>query len=145
LTLVEAAAGMIRHRGSLIVETDKEKMMAYVDGFVVAVPRARLDAYKEMARLGGTIWREYGALSFVECVEDDVKPGNVTSFPQAVQLEEGEVCVFSWITYASRADRDAITAKVMQDPRLERFMDPANMPFDGKRMIYGGFETMVEM
>jgi uncharacterized protein YbaA (DUF1428 family) len=119
--------------------------MAYVDGFVVAVPRAKLDAYKEMSRVGGTIWREHGALSFVECVEDDVKPGKLTSFPQAVKLEEGEVCVFSWITYASRADRDAINAKVMSDPRLESFMNPETMPFDGKRMIYGGFETIVEM
>jgi uncharacterized protein YbaA (DUF1428 family) len=120
-------------------------MMAYVDGFVLAVPRARLDAYKEMARLGGTIWREYGALSFVECVEDDVKPGKLTSFPQAVQLEEDEVCVFSWITYPSRAVRDEVTEKVMKDPRLESFMNPENMPFDGKRMIFGGFETIVEM
>jgi uncharacterized protein YbaA (DUF1428 family) len=89
--------------------------MAYVDGFVVAVPRDKLDAYKEMARLGGTVWREHGALSFTECVEDDVKPGKLTSFPQAVKLEEGEVCVFSWITYESRAARDAITEKVMRD------------------------------
>jgi len=119
--------------------------MAYVDGFVLAVPRDKLDAYKEMARVGGTVWREHGALSFVECVEDDVKPGTLTSFPQAVKLEEGEVCVFSWITYASRADRDAVTEKVMKDPRLTSMMDPENMPFDGKRMIYGGFQTIVEM
>lgn len=119
--------------------------MAYVDGFVVAVARDKLDAYKELSRLGGAVWREYGALSFVECVEDDVKPGKLTSFPQAVKLEEGEVCVFSWITYASRAERDAITAKVMKDPRLASMMDPETLPFDGKRMIYGGFETIVEM
>jgi len=119
--------------------------MAYVDGFVLAVPRDKLDAYKEMARVGGTVWREHGALSFVECVEDDVKPGKLTSFPQAVKLEEGEVCVFSWITYASRADRDRVTEKVMKDPRLSSMMDPENMPFDGKRMIYGGFESIVEM
>ncbi len=119
--------------------------MAYVDGFVVAVPRNKLDAYKEMSRVGGTVWRDHGALSFVECVEDDVKPGKLTSFPQAVKLEEGEVCVFSWITYESRAARDAITAKVMADPRLESFMDPDKMPFDGKRMIYGGFEMIVDM
>jgi uncharacterized protein YbaA (DUF1428 family) len=119
--------------------------MAYVDGFVMAVPRDKLDAYRELARLGGTVWREHGALSFVECVEDDVKPGKVTSFPQAVKLEEGEVCVFSWITYASREARDAIAAKVMQDPRLDSMMDPETLPFDGKRMIYGGFEVMVDM
>jgi len=119
--------------------------MAYVDGFVLAVPLAKLDAYKELSHVGGTVWMEHGALSFVECVEDDVKPGKLTSFPQAVKLEEGEVCVFSWITYASRADRDAITAKVMKDPRLACMMDPENVPFDGKRMIYGGFETIVDM
>lgn len=119
--------------------------MAYVDGFVMAVPRDKLDAYKELARLGGTVWREHGALSFVECVQDDVKPGKLTSFPQAVRLEEGEVCVFSWITYASREARDAITAKVMQDPRLDSMMDPETLPFDGKRMIYGGFEMIVDM
>lgn len=119
--------------------------MAYVDGFVVAVPRAKLDAYKEMSRVGGALWREHGALSFVESVEDDVKPGKLTSFPQAVKLEEGEVCVFSWITYASRADRDATAAKVMADPRLAAFMNPDTLPFDGKRMIYGGFETIVAL
>jgi len=119
--------------------------MAYVDGFVVAVPRDKLDAYKELSRLGGTVWREHGALSFVECVGDDVKPGKLTSFPQAVKLEEGEVCVFSWITYASRADRDAISDKVMKDPRLASMMDPETLPFDGKRMIYGGFEVIVDM
>lgn len=119
--------------------------MAYVDGFVVAVPRAKLDAYKELSQLGGTVWREHGALSFVECVEEDVKPGKLTSFPQAVKLEEGEVCVFSWITYASRAARDAVNEKVMKDPRLASMMDPETLPFDGKRMIYGGFETIVDM
>lgn len=119
--------------------------MAYVDGFVLAVRRDKLDAYKELSRLGGAVWREHGALSFVECVADDVKPGKLTSFPQAVMLEEGEVCVFSWITYASRADRDRIMAKVIEDPRLACAMNPDTMPFDGKRMIFGGFETMVEM
>lgn len=119
--------------------------MAYVDGFLMAVPRAKLDAYKEMSRLGGAIWREHGALSFVENVEEDVKPGTLTSFPQAVKLEEGEVCVFSWITYASRTERDAVTAKVMADPRLAAFIDPANMPFDARRMVFGGFDTIVSL
>ncbi len=116
--------------------------MAYVDGFVVPVPKAKLDAYKAMAETAGGIWKEHGALAFVECVADDVPYGELTSFPRAVQANEDEVVVFSWIVYPSREDRDAINAKVMADPRLD--MDPANMPFDGKRMIYGGFRTLVE-
>jgi uncharacterized protein YbaA (DUF1428 family) len=118
--------------------------MAYVDGFVLAVPRANLKAYEAMARLGGEVWKEYGALAYVECVGDDTPKGELTSFPRAVIATDDEVVVFSWIVYASRADRDAINAKVMADPRLKP--DPATpMPFDGKRMIYGGFETLVEL
>ncbi len=116
--------------------------MAYVDGFVLAVPKANLEAYKEMARLGGTVWMEHGALSYVECIGDDVPYGELTSFPRAVIAKEDEIVVFSWITYKSRADRDAVNAKVMADPRLKH--DMANMPFDGKRMIYGGFEAFLE-
>ncbi len=116
--------------------------MAYVDGFVLAVPKDRLDEYKRMAELGRAVWMELGALSYVENVADDVPYGELTSFPRAVQAKDDEVVVFSWITYASRADRDAIVAKVMADPRLKEFEQ--NMPFDGKRMIYGGFETIVQ-
>jgi len=116
--------------------------MAYVDGFVLAVPKANLEAYKEMARLGGTVWMEHGALSYVECIGDDVPYGELTSFPRAVIAKEDEIVVFSWITYKSRADRDAVNAKVMADPRMKH--DMANMPFDGKRMIYGGFEAFLE-
>ncbi|WP_439816240.1 DUF1428 domain-containing protein [Zavarzinia sp. CC-PAN008] len=116
--------------------------MAYVDGFVLAVPRARLEDYKKVARTAGEVWMEHGALSYVEAVGEDVPPGKVTSFPMAVQLKEDEVVVFSWITYASRADRDAINAKVMADPRID--MKPDTMPFDGQRMIFGGFEAVVE-
>jgi uncharacterized protein YbaA (DUF1428 family) len=119
--------------------------MAYVDGFVVPLPKDKIDAYREMSRRCGEVWREYGALSFRECIADDVKPGKLTSFPQAVQLQENEVVVFSWIEYNSRAERDAINEKVMKDPRLADVMDPAKLPFDGKRMIYGGFESLVEM
>lgn len=118
--------------------------MPYVDGFVVPVPRAKIDEYRELARKAGAVWREYGALHFRECIADDVKPGKLTSFPQAVQLNEDEVVMFSWIEYASRADRDAINEKVMKDPRLAG-MDSADMPFDAKRMIYGGFETLVDL
>jgi uncharacterized protein YbaA (DUF1428 family) len=119
--------------------------MRYVDGFVVAVPKKNLDAYKKMALKAGKVWMEHGALEFRECVADDVKVGKLTSFPQAVKLKPGEVVVFSWIVYKSRADRDKINKKVMEDPRLKSMMDPKAMPFDGKRMIYGGFETLVEL
>ncbi len=119
--------------------------MSYVDGFVVPVPREKLDAYREMSQRCGAVWKEYGALKFRECVADDVKPGQWTSFPQSVKLEENEVVVFSWIEYNNRAERDEINEKVMKDPRLAEFMKPESMPFDGKRMIYGGFETMVDL
>ena len=119
-------------------------MAHYVDGFVVPVPKKNLDAYRRMARKAGKVWIEHGALEYRECVADDVKPGKVTSFPQSVQLREGETVVFSWIVYASRAQRDRVNAKVMSDPRLASMMDPKTMPFDGRRMFYGGFKTIVE-
>lgn len=118
--------------------------MAYVDGFVLPVPKDKLDAYRKLARKVGKIWKEYGALEYVECVADDVQPGKLTSFPQAVKLKPDEVVVFSWIVYASRAQRDKINAKVMADPRLAS-MDPKSMPFDGKRMFWGGFKPIVTM
>ena len=118
--------------------------MAYVDGFVVPVPKANLDDYLAMSRSCGAVWREYGALEFRECVGDDVKPGKLTSFPQAVDLQDGEVVVFSWIVYESRAKRDEINDKVMKDPRLADMMDPSKLPFDGKRMIYGGYEMRID-
>ena len=117
--------------------------MRYVDGFVVPVPKKNLAAYKRLARKAGKIWREYGALEVHEFVADDVKPGKHTSFPQAVKLKDDEVVVFSWIVYRSRAARDRINAKVMSDPRLE--MDPADLPFDGKRLILGGFKQLVSL
>lgn len=119
-------------------------MARYVDGFVVPVPKKNLAAYRAMARKAGKIWKEYGALEYVECVADDVKPGKWTSFPQSVKLKPNETAVFSWITYKSRKDRDRINAKVMADPRLAG-MSPATMPFDGKRMIFGGFKAIVEL
>jgi uncharacterized protein YbaA (DUF1428 family) len=120
-------------------------MARYVDGFVVPVPLEKLDDYRRVSRKAGNIWREYGALEYVECVADDVKPGKVTSFPQSVKLKPGEVVVFSWITYSSRKQRDAINAKVMKDPRLADMMDPKALPFDAKRMFFGGFKTLVEL
>jgi len=116
--------------------------MAYVDRFVVAVPKNRLEDYMALARRAGTVWKEHGALSYVECLGDDVPYGELTSFPRAVQAKEDEIVVFSWITYPSRAVRDEVMAKVMADERLKD--DMTNMPFDGKRMIFGGFVTMVE-
>ena len=119
--------------------------MNYVDGMVVPVPKAKLAEYRKMSRLCGKVWKEHGALQYVECVADDVKPGKLTSFPQAVKLKPGEVVVFSWILYKSRAARDRINAKVMADPRLAQFMDPKALPFDGKRMFFGGFKPIVQM
>jgi uncharacterized protein YbaA (DUF1428 family) len=119
--------------------------MRYVDGFVLAVPKKNLAAYKKIATKAGKIWKEFGALEYVEAVAEDVKKGKLTSFPQSVKLKPGEIVVFSWIVYKSRADRDRIMKKVMSDPRLEKMMDPNDMPFDAKRMIYGGFETLVEL
>ncbi|HEY4250551.1 MAG TPA: DUF1428 family protein [Roseomonas sp.] len=117
--------------------------MSYVDGFVVAVPKQKLEAYKAMARTAGAVWKEHGALAYVECLADDVPYGERTSFPRAVQATEDEVVVFSWVVYPSRAARDATMAKVMADPRLDH--DPATMPFDGKRLIHGGFEAFLEL
>ncbi len=125
--------------------TQKEDPMPYVDGFVVAVPKKNLPAYKKMALAAGKVWMEHGALEFKECVADDVKVGKLTSFPQAVKLKPGEVVFFSYIVYKNRAARDKINKKVMADPRLNDMMAGKDMPFDGKRMIYGGFETLVEL
>lgn len=117
----------------------------YVDGFVVPVPKARLAEYKKIARLAGKVWKDHGALQYVECVADDVKPGKLTSFPQSVKLKDDEVVVFSYITYQNKRDRDRINKAVMADPRLAHLMDPKQMPFDGKRMFFGGFKGMVEL
>lgn len=119
--------------------------MSYVDGFVVPVPKDKLADYRKMARKAGKIWRQHGALEYRECVADDVQPGKTTSFPQAVKLKPGEVVVFSWIVYASRKQRDQVNRKVMSDPRLKSMMDPKALPFDGKRMFWGGFKTIVEL
>ena len=121
-----------------------ESIMSYVDGFVVPVPKAKLADYKKMAKKAGKVWIEHGALQYVECVADDVKSGKVTSFPQAVKLKPDEVVVFSWIVYPNRKMRDKVNAKVMADPRLAAMMDPKAMPFDGKRMFWGGFKRMIE-
>jgi uncharacterized protein YbaA (DUF1428 family) len=120
-------------------------MARYVDGFVLPVPKKNVDAYRRIATLAGKVWLEHGALEYVECAADDVKPGKVTSFPQSVKLKPGETVFFSWIVFKSRAHRDRVNAKVMKDPRLAKMMDPKAMPFDAKRMIYGGFKSVVDL
>ena len=118
-------------------------MTRYVDGFVLPVPRKKLAAYRRIAQRAGKVWRDHGALEYVECVADDVKPGKVTSFPQSVKLKKGEVVVFSYAVYRSRKQRDRVVAKVMKDPRIADLMDPKAMPFDGRRMFWGGFKPIV--
>ncbi len=120
-------------------------MGKYVDGFVVPVPRRKLAAYRAMARKAGRVWREHGALEYRECIADDVKRGKYTSFPQSVKLKPSEVVFFSWIVYRSRRQRDRVNAKVMKDPRLAAMMNPRKVPFDGKRMFWGGFKVFVDV
>lgn len=119
--------------------------MSYVDGYVLPVPTEKLEAYRRMARKAGKIWREHGALEYVECVADDVKPGKSTSFPQSVKLKPGETVVFAYVVYKSRAQRDRVNAKVMSDPRLASMMDPKDVPFDARRMFWGGFKPIVSL
>ena len=117
-------------------------MAIYVDGFVLPVPKKNLDAYRRMSRKAGRIWMEHGALQYVESVADDVPDGKVTSFPKSVQLGKGETVIFAWAVYKSRAHRDRVMKKVMSDPRLQ--MDPQSFPFDGMRMFWGGFRSIVD-
>jgi uncharacterized protein YbaA (DUF1428 family) len=119
-------------------------MSIYVDGFVVPVPKRKLEAYRRLARRAGKVWREYGALEYRECIADDVKWGKRTSFPRSVKLKPGETVMFSWIVYKSRAHRDRVNAKVMKDPRLADMMDLKGLPFDAKRMIFGGFKLLLQ-
>jgi uncharacterized protein YbaA (DUF1428 family) len=119
--------------------------MSYVDGFLLAVPKKNLAKYRTLARKAGKIWMEYGALAYFENWGDDVPDGKVTSFPMSVKLKKDEVCVFSWIVYKNKAQRNAINKKVMKDPRIEKMGGPEKMPFDGKRMMWGGFKTIVAL
>ena len=118
--------------------------MAYIDGFLVPVPKKKIAAYRKISQKAGKVWKEYGALDYWECVGDDVPPGKITSFPKSVKLKPTETVVFSWIVYKSRAARDRINKKVMADPRLAG-MGPETCPFDAKRMIYGGFKPIVRI
>ncbi|OJH40169.1 DUF1428 domain-containing protein [Cystobacter ferrugineus] len=119
--------------------------MSYVDGFVVPVPKDNVQAYRRLAQKAGKIWKEHGALAYVECVGDDVKPGKRTSFPQSVKLKPDETVMFSWIVFKSRAHRDRVNKKVMEDPRLADMMKSKDNPFDARRMIFGGFKTLVQL
>ena len=118
-------------------------MAAYVDGFVLPLPRKNIEAYRRMSAKAARIWRDHGALDYRECVGDDLKLKMGVSFPRLVKAKPGETVVFSWILYKSRAHRDRVNAKVMKDPRLAAMMDPKAMPFDVKRMTMGGFTTIV--
>lgn len=119
--------------------------MSYVDGFILPVPIKSLAAYRRMARKAGKIWREYGALAYSECVADEVQPGKLTSFPQSVKLKRDETVVFAWILYKSRKHRDRVNTQVMQDPRLASMMNLKSLPFDAKRMFWGGFKVLVDL
>ena len=116
--------------------------MAYVDGFVIPVPKSKVEDYKAMAQTGLEVWKDHGAIGYWETLGDDVPLGEVTSFPRAVQARDDEVVVFSWIVYPDKATRDACMAKVMADPRMKGQME--DMPFDGKRMIFGGFIPFIQ-
>lgn len=120
-------------------------MARYVDGFLLPIPKRNTAAYRRLARLAGRVWREHGALEYRECIAEDVKPGKWTSFPQAVKLKPGEAVWFSWIVYRNRRHRDRVNAEVMKDPRIVKAMQGRKMPFDGKRMMWGGFEVMVDL
>jgi len=117
--------------------------MAYIDGFLLPIPKKSLPAYRRMAKKAGKIWREHGALEYRECVGDDLDVKMVMPFPRRVQVKRGETVIFSWVLYKSRAHRDRVVAKVMKDPRIAKMADPKGMPFDVKRMAYGGFKTLV--
>ncbi|MBN1528965.1 MAG: DUF1428 domain-containing protein [Thermoleophilaceae bacterium] len=120
-------------------------MPGYVDGFVMPLPKANVDRYRQIASDAGALWMEHGALDYKECLAEDVKVGEVTSFPRSVKLEEGETVIFAWISYESREHRDEVNAKVMADERMKAMMDPAGDVTDYGRMIYGGFEILVDL
>ena len=119
--------------------------MAYVDGFVLAVPKRKLAAYRRISARAGKVWREHGALEYRECVGDDLDTKHGLPFPKLVKPKRGEAVVFSWIVYKSRADRKRVLTKVMADKRLADSMDPKSLPFDVKRMSYGGFKVLVDL
>jgi len=121
-----------------------QTMSTYVDGFVIPVPKKNLALYRRIASKAGKIWKEHGALDYMECVAEDTKAKGFLSFPKLAKTKPNETVIFSWITYKSRKHRDAVNAKVMADPRIHALCDPNDQPFDCKRMAYGGFEAIVK-
>ena len=119
--------------------------MAFVDGFVIPMPKRKVAAYRRMARRAGKVWKEHGALEYVECVGDDLRIKGVPPFGKNLKLKPGETAIFSWIVYRSRGHRDRVNARVMKDPRISAMMDPEDMPFEMKRMMYGGFKVIVDL
>ena len=120
-------------------------MAGYVDGFIIPVPKKNLSEYKKMARKCGKIWKEYGALEYTECIGDDIKKGKFTSFPQSVKLKPSEIVIYAYIFYKSKAARNRINKKVMADPRLKDLFHGNKLPFDGKRLIWGGFKPIIQL
>ena len=118
-------------------------MSQYFDAFVIPVPRANLETYKRMSKEWGNAHLRHGALYFSDSISDDAKSGKITSFPQAVQLKDDEVIALGWVVSRNKEDRDRISKAVMEDPQLKESMDPSKMPFDGKRMFWGGFESII--
>ncbi len=118
--------------------------MAYVDGYVLPVPKNKLQVYRRMARIAGKVWRDHGALEYRECIGDDLETKMALPFPRGMKIKPGETVVFSWVVFKSRAQRDRVNARVMKDPRIAESMDMKSLPFDAKRMMYGGFKILVE-
>lgn len=127
-----------------VTEERKQIMAKYVDGYVLPVPKKKLHIYRRIAQKAGKIWREHGALEYRECAGEDLKVKWGVPFPRQMKVKAGETVIFSWVVFKSRADRDRVNAKVMKDPRLTNMMDPKDMPFDCKRMVYGGFNILVD-
>jgi len=119
-------------------------MAKYVDGYILPIPKRNLQIYRRIAQKAGKIWREHGALEYRECAGDDLKVKWGVPFPRQMKLKAGETVIFAWVVFKSRADRDRVNAKVMKDPRLAKMMETTAMPFDAKRMVYGGFEVIVD-
>src|SRR4249920_1053982 len=122
-----------------------DPMSNYIDAIVIPVPRVNLDTYKRMSEEWGNAHLRHGALYYSDWISDDAQPGKDTSFPQAVQLQDGEVIALAWVVYRNKEDRDRINKAIMEDPQLKESMDPSKMPFDGKRMFWGGFQTITEL
>lgn len=119
--------------------------MPYADGFVIPIPKRKLAEYRRIAQRAGKVWKDHGALEYRECVGDDLNIKAGKTFPRQLKLKPGETVLFSWILYKSRAHRDRVNARVMKDPRITKMMEPGAMPFDGRRMVYGGFKTIVDL